>query len=721
MAMFNQQVGLQGLLKDGGKHFSGVDEALLKNIEACKNLAQITKSSLGPYGMNKLIVNHLGRHFVTSDTNTIVTELEVMHPAAKLIVMAAKLTKCVKTAISSKQLGCEGPLAKLVAEACVQVMPPTPSKFDVDNVRVTKVQGGNLNSSFVVEGMAIARRSSGVENCKEKAKASETKGTVLLESAEQLMNFSKGEEQKMEEMIRAIKEVGVDVVISGGTISDMALHFLNKYKIFALKINSKFELRRVCRTVGATSIVRSGPPLPEECGYVESIKVEEISSEPFTIIKTRDSKISTVVLRSASPNVLDELERAIDNAVNVVRCTARDPRFVAGAGATEIELAHQLQQFGATALEVVPKILAENAGHSHVDAITALYAAHQKGETAAGIDVDAGPVCNALEKGILDHMETKRWAIRFTLDAVLTVLKVDQIIMAKQAGGKSHEKPHPNRRYWKLRSGRARAVPRLVRWARENRAEKHGFDRAWMRELLTNGSMPIRLVGQLPSAIFSGKLVRNRFLSVCSRKFQHGLPPRFYMLLALQLDILDFEKDQMVYHCHDQAFSIYLVLKGVFASVALPSPEGGVIEWPGGASASGLGDTSEASLQQDKLQRLLKDFPDCLSAWLTQARRHAQKRSTKLRTLTTPMDIMDLAKRDIQLAVVNVWQRKGTSSSRSLDGDRPPIVASRSNGSEVQLKSEVTGSVTAADSTEALQAEVKQMKGQMKEMNRSWA
>eukprot|EP00438_Fugacium_kawagutii_P034889 Skav224135 [mRNA] locus=scaffold462:101273:109745:- [translate_table: standard] len=252
-------------------------------------------------------------------------------------VAVLRLTKCVKTAISSKQLGCEGPLAKL-----------------------------------------------------------ETKGTVLLESAEQLMNFTKGEEQKMEEMIR----------------------------IFALKINSKFELRRVCRTVGATSIVRSGPPLPEECGYVESIKatiggVEEMSSEPFTIIKTRDSKIATllqssragnhrksqricampeatVVLRSASPNVLDELERAVDNAVN----------------ATEIELAHQLQQFGATAVLKFAEAL---------------------------------EVCNAVEKGILDHMETKRWAMRFTLDAVLTVLKarllnaawhfVDQIIMAKQAGG----------------------------------------------------------------------------------------------------------------------------------------------------------------------------------------------------------------------------------------------------------------------------------------------
>ena len=86
--MFNQNNGVQGLLKDGGKHFSGVDEALLRNIEACKTLSQITKSSLGPSGMNKLIVNHIGKHFVTSDTTTIVNEMEVMHPAAKLVVMA---------------------------------------------------------------------------------------------------------------------------------------------------------------------------------------------------------------------------------------------------------------------------------------------------------------------------------------------------------------------------------------------------------------------------------------------------------------------------------------------------------------------------------------------------------------------------------------------------------------------------------------------------------
>lgn len=256
----------------------------------------------------------------------------------------------------------------------------------------------------------------------------------------------------MDEFIRSIKDAGVEVVISGGAISEIGLHFLNKYRILVLKITSKFELRRVCRTVGATSIIRTGPPLPEELGYVESIQTEEISSQKLTIIKSRDAKISTIVLRSASPNVLDELERTVDNAVNVVKNVARDPRFVAGAGATEIELAHQLQLFGATvpgldqyavlkfaeALEIVPKILADNCGHSHIDVITALYAAHQKGEKAAGVDVDGTPgalICDAGARGILDHAESKRWAMRFTLDAVLTILQVDQIIMSKQAGG----------------------------------------------------------------------------------------------------------------------------------------------------------------------------------------------------------------------------------------------------------------------------------------------
>jgi|TARA_B110000208_G_C11681704_1_gene399026 T-complex protein 1 subunit theta len=82
--------GFSGLLKDGYKHLSGLEEAVLKNTEAVVALSNIMRTSFGPNGMNKLLVNHLERLFVTSDAATIVSELEVQHPAAKMVAMTAK-------------------------------------------------------------------------------------------------------------------------------------------------------------------------------------------------------------------------------------------------------------------------------------------------------------------------------------------------------------------------------------------------------------------------------------------------------------------------------------------------------------------------------------------------------------------------------------------------------------------------------------------------------
>eukprot|EP01052_Picozoa_sp_SAG31_P039167 SAG31_NODE_5376_length_2576_cov_1.998385_1_plen_220_part_00 len=77
------------MLKEGAKQFSGVEEAVLKNIQACKELAVMVRTSMGPNGMNKMVINHLERLFVTSDARTIITELEVAHPAAKILALSA--------------------------------------------------------------------------------------------------------------------------------------------------------------------------------------------------------------------------------------------------------------------------------------------------------------------------------------------------------------------------------------------------------------------------------------------------------------------------------------------------------------------------------------------------------------------------------------------------------------------------------------------------------
>lgn len=524
-----QPTGLQSLLKDGGKHFAGVDEALLKNIEACKNLSTITQSSLGPQGAQKLIVNHLDKHFVTSDTATIVEQLEVMHPAAKMLVMASKaqeqecgdgtnlaviyagemlavaeellkqgihasdvikgyelaiqkalealptlacwsltdirsidqLSRAIKTCISSKQFGYEDLLAKMVAQAAIQVMPADQKKFDTDNVRVAKIVGGAITKSHVVSGMVHTRGCVGSVTKKEKAKVcvfgvglemtgTETKGTVLLENAEQLLNFTTGEENKMEEFVKAIAECGIEVAISGGAISETALHYLNKYNILVLKISSKFELMRLCRMLSCVSLARLGAPVPEEVGYVEYIGEEEMASQKVVVIRTAEAKVSTIVMRAATMNVLDEMERCIDDAVNCVRCIANDQRFVPGAGATEIALGQAVTEFGNTCrgmeqyavlkfaemLEVVPRNLTKNAGLPLNETLAALYAAHSAGKKTIGVDVESGEMtCDCLETSVLDHMNTKYWALKFASDAALTVMQVDQIICAKQAGG----------------------------------------------------------------------------------------------------------------------------------------------------------------------------------------------------------------------------------------------------------------------------------------------
>merc|ERR1712185_126153 len=142
----------------------------------------------------------------------------------------------------------------------------------------------------------------------------------------------------------------------------------------------------------------------------------------------------------------DDVERAIDDGVNVVKSMTKDSRFVPGAGATELLLAASLTAFGEAqpgleqyainkyglALEVVPRTLAENAGLDATNMIAEMYAAHKAGKTGVGIDVVEGGTADC---GILDLLLTKKEAIKLATDAAVTVLRVDQIIMSKPAGG----------------------------------------------------------------------------------------------------------------------------------------------------------------------------------------------------------------------------------------------------------------------------------------------
>nr|GMD44875.1 T-complex protein 1 subunit theta [Ipomoea batatas] len=527
-----QPYGIQSMLKEGHKHLSGLDEAVLKNIDACKQLSAITRTSLGPNGMNKMVINHLDKLFVTNDAATIVNELEIQHPAAKLLVLAGKaqqeeigdganltvsfagevlqnaeelirmglhpseiiigynkainetvrildelveggsenmdvrnkeeVVSRMKAAVASKQFGLENILCPLIAEACIQVCPKNPANFNVDNVRVAKLLGGGLHNSTIVRGMVLKNDAIGSIKRMEKAKvavfaggvdtsATDTKGTVLIHSADQLENYAKTEEAKVEELIKAVADSGAKVIVSGGAVGEMALHFCERYKLMVLKISSKFELRRFCRTTGAVAILKLSQPNPDDLGYVDSISVEEIGGIRVTIVRNEEggNSVSTIVLRGSTDSILDDLERAVDDGVNTYKAMCRDSRRVPGAAATEIELARRLKDFSlketgldqyaiakfAESFEMVPKILAENAGLNAMEIISSLYAEHASGNTKVGINLEEGACKDASTMDIWDLYITKLFALKYAADAACTVLRVDQIIMAKPAGG----------------------------------------------------------------------------------------------------------------------------------------------------------------------------------------------------------------------------------------------------------------------------------------------
>jgi len=523
--------GFASMMKDGARFFSGLEEAVIRNIGACKEFAETVQTCYGPNGMNKMVINHLEKLFVTNDAATIIRELEVEHPAAKLMILGSQMQesevgdatnfviifcgallrqseellrmglkptevaegyemalekalevletlscyevkntkdeesvkKAVRTAVMSKQYGNEDFLATLITKACISILPEQ-TTFNVDNVRVCKILGSGLFSSQTVQGMVFRRQAESniikKENCKVAiftcpvdALQTETKGTVLIKTAEELTNFSRGEETQLENQIKAIADSGAEVIVAGGKIGDMAVHFINKYNMMAVRLMSKWDIRRLARATGATALPKMTPPTAEELGRADSVYVDELGDTEVVVFKVgnKESRVSTIVIRGATDNYMDDIERAVDDGVNVFKGVCKDGRLTAGGGSTEIELARQVSAWGEThagleqysinkfaeALEVVPRVLAENSGVKPKEVIAKLYAAHSEGKTNMGFDIegDSGEIKDCLESEVFDLLVAKKWALKYAVNAACTILRVDQIIMAKRAGG----------------------------------------------------------------------------------------------------------------------------------------------------------------------------------------------------------------------------------------------------------------------------------------------
>jgi T-complex protein 1 subunit theta len=401
--------------------------------------------------------------------------LDLRDPAT----VAARLT----APVGAKHAAAVDVLAPLIARACIGVCPANPANFNVDNVRVVKIAGGSPADSTAVPGLALKRGVEGAVKGVSDAKVAvyaqgfdttgpETKGTVLLRSGAELEAYSRQEEDAVAALVDAVAAAGVKAVIAGGAFGEVALHFLDKAGILALRVPSKFDLRRLCRATGATALARVGAPTPAEVGYAATVGVGEVGSAKIVRVAqgadtggsggsdgvpaAAAAPVTTLILRGATDALLDELERAVDAGVNAFKALGRDARALPAGGAAEAEVAARLRcaaekapglaaysiRAFAAALDVVPRTLAENAGLDATAVVAALAAAHTAGagEAAAsrlGLDLATGAPTDlsASTPPLTDLFSARWWGVKLAADAASTVLRVDQIIMAKAAGG----------------------------------------------------------------------------------------------------------------------------------------------------------------------------------------------------------------------------------------------------------------------------------------------
>ena len=298
----------------------------------------------------------------------------------------------------------------------------------------------------------------------------------------------------MANYIKKLKDMGVGIVIVGEKISEMALHYIDKYKLVAIRLVSKWTLRRICRTLKSRPVVQLETLTADDLGFCKKFYTKEIGNDTVSVfaqVGRNESELSTIVIRGSTKTILNDVERAIDDGVNMVRSMTKSGKFIPGAGASEIECARILSKFSDTvagleqyalkqfakALEVVPRTLAENTGLNDTEIIAKLYKAHESGidtdtktdnnETKddigddtnnkiykfdnklgnnanIGVDITNGEVRDMTKEGIIDLLATRQMGIKLATQAAVTILKVDHIIMKKPSGGPKK----PNRGHW---------------------------------------------------------------------------------------------------------------------------------------------------------------------------------------------------------------------------------------------------------------------------------
>ncbi|WOF17094.1 thermosome subunit [Methanoplanus sp. FWC-SCC4] len=516
------------ILKEGSQRTRGRD-AQSGNIAAAKAVAGAVRTTLGPKGMDKMLVDTIGDVVITNDGVTILKEMDIEHPAAKMMVEVAKtqddevgdgttsavviagellkrseelldqdvhptviahgyrlaadkaqelikelaidvkaddvemLKKIADTAMTGK--GAEAAKEKLneLVVKAITMIADEDGTVDTDFVKVEKKVGGSIEDSEIVEGVVIDKERvhpampKKVENAKilllnapVEFKKTEVDAEISITSPDQLQMFLDEEEKMIKSMVSKIVDSGANVLVCQKGIDDIAQHYLAKAGVLAVRRVKKSDLTKLSRATGASVISSIDAIDANEFGSAGLVEEKKVGGEEMIFVtECNNPKACTLIVRGGTEHVVDELDRALEDALRVVSVAVEDKKFVAGGGSPEVELSLRLREFAATqegraqlaiesfagALEIIPRTLAENAGLDPIDMLVELRSEHENGKKTAGLNVFEAKAVDMLAAGVVEPMRVKTQAIASAAEAAIMILRIDDVIAASKMGG----------------------------------------------------------------------------------------------------------------------------------------------------------------------------------------------------------------------------------------------------------------------------------------------
>jgi thermosome len=526
------------ILREGTQRTRGRD-AQLNNIMVAKVIAEAMRSSLGPRGMDKMLVDSFGDVTITSDGATILKEMEVEHPVAKMLVEVAKaqdaevgdgtttvvvlagellakaeeliekevhpsiiidgykkaavkalevydqiaipvsiedketLKKIAKTAMFAKVVSEDADyLAGIVVDAVLRVAERVDGKWtiDLDNIKLEKKEGQSIRDTSIIDGIVLDKEvvhpgmprlihnaRIAVLDCPLEIEKTEFDAKLHIETPEQMKAFMEQEEQMLKEMVDKIAAAGANVVVCQKGIDDVAQHFLARRGILAVRRVKRSDIEKVAKATGARIITRIEEISEKDLGRAKLVEERRVGEDRMVFIEgCENPKAITILIRGGTKRLVDEAERSIKDALNVVKDVLVEPKIVAGGGAPEIEVSLALRDYAKTlpgkeqlavekfaeAVEIVPAQLAENAGLDPIEAIVNLRAKHKEGQRWAGINVFEGKIDDMYKLNVLEPVLVKKQTIKSAVEAAAMILRIDDIIAAsrlEEKGGKGKE------------------------------------------------------------------------------------------------------------------------------------------------------------------------------------------------------------------------------------------------------------------------------------------